>query len=698
MKKNRSLVTSVVLLFCLFCLVAISADSPSKTVNYQETLRIFEKSVPGQMEADQIPGISIGFYRGDFEWVRGFGYSDLENKVHTRPDASYRLASVTKPMTAVGVLQLVEEGKIDLDAEVQEYVPYFPKKQWPVTIRELLGHLGGISHYQDYELEGRIKVYKNTREAIAIFENFDLVAEPGTKYSYTTYGYNLLGAAMEGASGQSYGDFMGSHLWEPLGMSSTCMDDPARLIPFRVRGYCLVDGKIQNSEYVNMSSRFAGGGTRSTVGDLLKFARGLNQGKALSKKSIDMMWTSMTTKDKTLTDYGMGWGVDAVNGHFLVSHSGSQQETRTMLYNFPAMNMAIAAADNQEDVSPSSYGRRLYKLVTGEAWNLKAYPNDPSDLALLNAMDLVFNNGMAYLERYGTAPTQDPSELASAFQYWNEAVSAKDSAKIQEGREPSQGSPFLKMGAFMAVRLKETYGTKRLEEYSKIGSIRFFNDYINSYEKNSSFPANYKIAASFQSKIARWAPDYEKSCTAYARMLWITPDANLEQIGKTLKSTFGKSSIYPDLTDEFWNATQRFAWTNKWKQAEQTGRIVADLYPKSNLAKGTLGFTMLRSGSKDEIHATLSQLDKADPEGMTSPDELESTAYDLAMHGAIPEALRLVTIGTKIHPDSAMLFEDLCQLYSMNHQKEEAIVACRKSLELDAERKRAQELLKELQP
>jgi len=152
------------------------------------------------------------------------------------------------------------------------------------------------------------------------------------------------------------------------------------------------------------------------------------------------------------------------------------------------------------------------------------------------------------------------------------------------------------------------------------------------------------------------------------------------------------------LTDEFWNATQKFAWTNQWKRAEQTGQIVADLYPKSNLAKGTLGFSMLRSGSQDKILALLSELNKADPDGMTSPDKLESSASDLAMHGAIPEALRLVTIGTLIHPSSATLFEGLCQLHSMNHQKDEAIVACKKSLELDTERMRAKELLKELQP
>jgi CubicO group peptidase (beta-lactamase class C family) len=592
----------------------------------------------------------------------------------------------------------VEAGKIDLDAEVQTYVPYFPKKPWPVTVRQLLGHVGGISHYQNYDTEGRIKENKNTKEAIAIFENFDLVAEPGTKYSYSSYGYNLLGAVIEGASGETYGNWLQTHLWKPLEMNSTCMDDPAKLIPYRVRGYCLVDGKIQNSEFVNMSSRFAAGGTRSTPGDLLKLSRGLNDGKALSKSSIDMMWTSMTTRDKTLTDYGMGWGVDAVNGHFLVAHTGSQQETRTVLYNLPAIHTAIAAAGNQEDASPSPYARRLYKLITGEGWNLRAYPKDISDLSLLEAMDQVANYGMAYAERYQASSSTDPAELSKAFQYWSNAVQKKDTSKIQNGRQPSQGEPFIKMGSFMAIRLNEKWGPERMKEYSKLGSIAFFDDYIKSYQKDSAFPKAYRIPASSEKKIAQWTPDWNKTCTTQTRLLWIKPDSDVSQIGNTLKGTFGKAKIYPDLTDEFWNATQKFAWINKWQQAEQAGKVAADLYPKSNLASSTLAFSMLRNGTEDKIYAILSRLDKSDPDGATDPENLEDAAYALFSHGSLSEAIRLIRIGTRIHPTSVLLYEDLGELYSKNGETERAIEACKRALELDPHRKNCTELLQKLKP
>jgi CubicO group peptidase (beta-lactamase class C family) len=285
---------------------------PISAQQYEKQIKAIEDFVVKQMKVDKIPGLSIGFYKNDFIWAKGFGYADLENKTPASARSAYRLASNTKSMTAVAILQLVEQGKVDLDAEVQTYVPYFPRKRWPVTVRQLLGHLGGISHYRNHVVESHIKEHKDTRDALAIFADFDLVAEPGTKYNYSSYGYNLLGAVVEGAARQPYGDYLRENLWEPLGMDDTHMDDPGEILPNRVRGYRLIDGEVKNSEYVDISSRFAAGGTRSTVIDLLKYARGLNTTKVLSRESIDLMHTPMTKKDGRYIIYGMGWRIAPV--------------------------------------------------------------------------------------------------------------------------------------------------------------------------------------------------------------------------------------------------------------------------------------------------------------------------------------------------------------------------------------------------
>src|SRR5688572_3060078 len=162
-------IVSVFLVALLFVQgLAFSSFSVSaQTVNpYQTQLAEFEAFVKKQMAADKIPGLSVGFLKDDVMWAKGFGYADLENKSPAKAESMYRLASVTKPMTAAAILQLVEKGKINLDAEVQTYVPYFPKKNFPVTVRQLLGHLGGISHYKDYDKEGHFKDRKSTRESI----------------------------------------------------------------------------------------------------------------------------------------------------------------------------------------------------------------------------------------------------------------------------------------------------------------------------------------------------------------------------------------------------------------------------------------------------------------------------------------------------------------------------------------------------
>ena len=371
MKKLFAFITIALLLFQLQLVeitAQVSQPSQKQTADkYADKLRAFEDFVRQWMEKNKAPGLTIGFIKDDYVWVKGFGYADLENKTPAKAESAYRLASLQKSMTAIAVLQLVEQGKINLDAEIQTYVPYFPKKKYPITVRQLLGHLGGMPHYVNRSLEQHIKEHKTTREAVAIFENFDLVAEPGTKYSYSTYGYILLGAAIEGASKQSYADYMREHIWKPLTMNDTRMDDPLAIIPNRVRGYQLVKGEVRNSEFIDVSSRFSAGGTRGTVVDLLRLLKGVNSGKLLSKENTSLMYTPMKTRDGQPIAYAMGWQIQPFkNRRSIVVNDGGQQETRTFMLNFPEKNFAIAFAMNLEADIYAPLINQLYELVLDE--------------------------------------------------------------------------------------------------------------------------------------------------------------------------------------------------------------------------------------------------------------------------------------------------------------------------------------------
>lgn len=309
------------------------APANGSAIQYKVELKQFDDFVARQMKFDKTPGLTIGFIKDGVVWTKGYGFADLENKTPAKPESAYRLASVSKSMTAVAIMQLVEKKKIDLDAEVQTYVSYFPKKQWPVTVRQVLGHIGGISHYKNPENELHIKVHKNTREAIAIFQDFDLIAEPGTRYSYSSYGYNLLAAIVEAASGMSFGDYMKQNVWGPAGMNDTRLDDPDDVIPNRVRGYRLVNGKVKNSEFVDISSRLGGGGT----------------------------------------------------------HSGGQQETTTLLHVLPTRKLALAIAMNYENADPGVYLDRLFQLVTGAPLQMPVYSADRAKASFIDAINTTFN-------------------------------------------------------------------------------------------------------------------------------------------------------------------------------------------------------------------------------------------------------------------------------------------------------------------
>jgi len=664
MKKlaKKSSFLSVVLL----AILSVSLLSAQPSQRYSQEIKIFEEFVRQQMKIARIPGLSIAFIKDDFSWAKGFGYADLENKTPATEKSAYRLASNTKSMTAVAILQLVEQGKINLDAEVQTYVPYFPRKRWRVTVRQLLGHLGGISHYRNYDLEGHIKQHKDTREAIEIFADFDLVAEPGTKYNYTSYGYNLLGAVVENVAKQSYGDFLTKNLWQPLNMTDTYMDDPTRLIPHRVRGYRLIDNEIANSEFVDISSRFAAGGTRSTVVDLLKYARGLNQGKVLSPNSLDLMFTSMATRDRRLTDYGMGWAVRPVNGRFQVYHTGGQPETRTLLVQFPHDNFYIALAYNLEGANLHVFSHRLFQLIMDEPWNLKVYTGNKIDDALYDGLHQVFNYGMAYFERYEKPMTTDQQELVAAFDYFNRCMNRdsltdnykKFAGKIADGRHPIAHRAFVKIGSYIAAKLQEEYGAQQLNKYHHRGAISFFNDYL----KIAS--AELPLASEINKTIITWNQDWDRTFTSYTRRLAITPFSDFDHVTGRLKKIFSGAKIYPDFSTELATAVQYFYLDSNPAKALKIARSTIALYPDSPLSHVMLANVYVCQGKNNEARKHYRQALAINPDDESiSSRRLNQYAIELASYGQANRAEQLLQIAMKLYPREPRFYNTIAEIY-----------------------------------
>ena len=184
-----------------------------------------------------VPGLSVAVgVNGDVVWSEGIGLSDVEQRVPVSALTRFRSGSVAKAITSTAAAVLYKQGKLDYDAPIQKYVPSFPDKGHKITPRMLAGHLAGIRYYPDGGNEFySTKRYQDVLETIEVFDRDPLLHEPGTKYFYTTYGTNLLGAAVQAAAGKPFPVVLQELVFDPLKMRSSSVDEFDAIIQNRTR-------------------------------------------------------------------------------------------------------------------------------------------------------------------------------------------------------------------------------------------------------------------------------------------------------------------------------------------------------------------------------------------------------------------------------------------------------------------------------
>jgi serine beta-lactamase-like protein LACTB len=299
-----------------------------------------------------IPGLSAAIVtERQLRWSNAYGSADLENFVPARNETVYRLASVTKPIVATAVLQLVEAGKVDLDAPIQRYVPAFPEKKWPVTVRHLLSHQAGVRNWTDDEFRNTRR-YGSIADSLQAFKDDPLLFEPGTRTQYTSLGYNLLGAVVEGASGMPFMQYLAERVFAPAGMDSARDDDTLAIIPNRARGYQRwPGGEFVNSPLSDVSNRLPGGGLVATAEDVARFASALQRGALLKPSTAQAAFGRQRTRDRRLSGFGLGWVIAEREGRREVYHVGGQPRVSTVLYMIPRAGLAVVILCNLEGVS-----------------------------------------------------------------------------------------------------------------------------------------------------------------------------------------------------------------------------------------------------------------------------------------------------------------------------------------------------------
>ncbi|HVZ17766.1 MAG TPA: serine hydrolase domain-containing protein, partial [Terriglobales bacterium] len=271
----------VVVVLAILLVLASSVASSSQNTLLPATIAEIDRLVEKARAEHNLPAVSVSIeLKGHVIFRKAYGFADLENNLIATPDTLIRTGSIAKPMTAVGALELAEAGKLDLDAPVQRYCSQFPVKKYPITTRELLGHLAGIRHYEGKEMDSTLH-YHSTAEGMIIFEHDPLISPPGEKFNYSTYGYTVIGCVIEGASGQKFGDYMQQHVFKPAGMTHTFVDDFS-IIPHRASGYEKEDdGTVRNAGLMDSSYKVPGGGFVSSSEDLVRFADAVMENRLL---------------------------------------------------------------------------------------------------------------------------------------------------------------------------------------------------------------------------------------------------------------------------------------------------------------------------------------------------------------------------------------------------------------------------------
>lgn len=361
----------------------VIAPGQSATQSGDSKRALIENKIAEYMKSAAEPGLSVAVVEdGKVAWSAGYGMADLENPVHATSQTLYRLASISKTLTATAAMKLVEDGKLDLDAPVQKYCPEFPQKTWPITTRELLNHTAGIRGYhvdespysiseRDPEVGNIIHFQDGIKAGLAFFENDPLIAKPGTQFSYSTHGYTVVGCVIQGASGQKYADYVREHVLVPAGMTQTVLDDRLAIIPLRTRFYSRdASGRVINAEPLDSSYKIPGAGWLSSAADMARFEAAILTDRILTRKSRDLMWTPPSLKNGSAkSGYAFGWGVGVVNGLQIIDHAGLQQGALTDLRMVPSLQTGVIVLTNSDAGSAPKLASSIMDILTAQPGN-----------------------------------------------------------------------------------------------------------------------------------------------------------------------------------------------------------------------------------------------------------------------------------------------------------------------------------------
>lgn len=357
-----------------------------------------DKYIEAAMAERQIPGLALAVIQDGVPIkVKGYGLADIELNVPVKPETIFQSGSVGKQFTATAIVQLAEDGKLNLDDKISRYFQNSPPAWQTITIRNLLTHISGIPEYGEDPtgIKTGINFQKNYTEdellkkAMAMPLDF----QPGEKWSYSNTGYVLLGILIHKVTGKFYGDILQERIFQPLSMETARIINEADIIPNRAAGYELKNGEWRNQSWVSPSlNTTADGSLYFTILDLIKWDAALTKEKIVSRTSFQEMVIPVRLNSGSSYPYGFGWRVSPVNGHKAYQHSGIWQGFNANIARFPDDKITVIILTNLNPSNPGIIARDVAALYVPELARTVYKPITDRNPQLTNFVGNLYKN------------------------------------------------------------------------------------------------------------------------------------------------------------------------------------------------------------------------------------------------------------------------------------------------------------------
>lgn len=395
------LLTLIALLFCNLSFSQSITEQLDKLINTYTEYGKFNGSV---LVANQ----------GKVIFTKGFGMANMEWDIPNKPNTKHRLGSITKQFTAMLILQLAAENKLDLQAPITTYLPDYPKETGDkITTHHLLTHTSGIPNYTSFPdfFQNESRNPYTPDEFVKKFDAKSLDFEPGEKFSYSNSGYFLLGVIIEKVTGKSYEQMLNDHIFSPLNMTDSGYDNHDDILKNRATGYEKNGNAFVNSKYLDMSIPYAAGSLYSTVEDLYKWDQALYTNSILPKEYMDMYFKPYISAFGN-NSYAYGWGVGkspigkSTDSIYTISHGGGINGFNTIISRAPSDKSLVVLLNNTGGAPLNQMTKAIRGIIYGKAYDF------PKKSLAYDLLELIKNNGLkAGMEFYDLNNNSETYEL-----------------------------------------------------------------------------------------------------------------------------------------------------------------------------------------------------------------------------------------------------------------------------------------------